>query len=279
MAIKDLAVAYNGSTNSKAALTFAIQMCKKYDAALTGLYVRMPLTFEPEVRRWVSKEVRDSLRKAGDEGVQSIETGFRETVASERFEGAVDWIVEEGQTNDHLARLARYYDLLLIGQFSEADDSKRVTVRAEDLVLRSGKPLIIVPNGYKVRRFEEYAAVAWDGSRPAARALADAMQILETKNRLDVVRVGAHRQGVEDDVAPGRDVVRHLRRHGIDARKISLTASKDSVGPTILDYCSENQPDVLVMGAYGHARLREDLFGGVTRHILQNMNVPVLMAH
>ena len=279
MAIKDLAVAYNDSSNSKAALSFAIQMCKKYDAALTGLHVRLPLSLEPQVRRWMPKGVLESLHKAGDDSLRGIEAGFRETLAASDFTGPVSWVVEEGQTNDHLARLSRYHDLLVIGQFSEADDQNRLRVRAEDLVNRSGRPLIVVPNGYRVRPFEETAAVAWDGSRPAARALADAMQILETKQRLDVVRVTAPGHDETQNPAPGRDILRHLARHGIDARRIRLSATKDRIGAAILQHCGESQPDVLVMGAYGHARLREDLFGGVTRHILQNMNVPVLMAH
>ncbi len=285
MAIKDLAVAYNGSTNSKAALGFAIQMCKKYDAALTGIHVRMPISFEPQVQRWMPKEVLASLKTAGEEGAREIETGFREAVAAAGFSGPLEWLVEEGQTNDHLARLSRYHDLLVIGQFSEAGDNKRLKVRAEDLVIRSGKPLIIVPNGYQVRPFEEHAAVAWDGSRPAARALTDAMQILETKKRLDVVTITAPsgksgaKSGKTDAPKPGHDLIRHLKHHGIEARIVSLAASKDQVGATILGHCAETQPDVLVMGAYGHARLREDLFGGVTRTILQTMNVPVFMSH
>jgi len=277
MAIKDLAVAYNGSTNAKAALSFAIQMCKKYDAALSGLHVRAPVALEPHVQRWTPKSVLDSLREAADESLRNIEKSFRDVVAEEGFQGEAEWIVEEGPTNDHLARLARYYDLLIVGQFSEPNESQRTTVRAEDLVHRAGKPVIIVPHGYKVRPFEEYAAVAWDGSRAAALALQDAMQILETKKRLDVVSVGAEKSRAE--ALPGRDIMRHLKRHGIDARRVTLTGSRDSIGSTIMNYCTENKPDVLGMGAYGHARLREDLFGGVTRHTLKNMTVPVLMAH
>ncbi len=274
MAIKDLAVAYNGSANSKAALSFAVQMCKKYDAALTGLHVRAPLNLEPHVRRWTSESVLDSLHKAGDEAVKATESDFRDAVSAAAFGGVVEWFVMEGHTNDALAHVARYHDILVIGQFSESGE-KRSRVRAEDLVQHSGRPLIVVPNDYAVRPFTEYAAVAWDGSRPAARALADAMQILETKKRLDVVRVGA-RKAAE---VSGPDIVTHLKRHHIAAKAVSLTSTRDRVGQTILDYCAENQPDVLVMGAYGHARLREDLFGGVTRYVLQNMNVPIFMAH
>ena len=278
MAIKDLAVAFNGSVNSEAGLSFAVQMCKKYDAVLTGVHVRPPLNLEPQVRRWTSQSVLESLRQAGDEAVKATETDFRETVAAAGFHGPTEWLVVEGHINDTLAHIARYHDILVIGQFSEAGE-KRARVRAEDLVQHSGRPLIIVPNGYEVRPFTEYAAVAWDGSRPAARALADAMQILETKKRLDVVRVGAGKKVAPGNKATGQDIVAHLKRHGIAAQAVTLTATRDRVGETILEYCDKNQPDVLVMGAYGHAQLREDLFGGVTRYILQNTTVPVLMAH
>jgi nucleotide-binding universal stress UspA family protein len=181
-----------------------------------------------------------------------------------------------------LARLARHFDLLLIGQLSEPGDSRQ-QIRAEELVTLSGKPLIIVPSGYQVRPFTEHAVIAWDRSRPAARALSDAMQILETKQRLDVVTVAgkdkeARKEGGKGK-AGGLDILTHLKRHGIAAQRVALSASREGVGATILDYCKDQDADVLVMGAYGHARLREELFGGVTRHVLQHMTVPVLMSH
>jgi nucleotide-binding universal stress UspA family protein len=278
MAIKDLAVAYNASANADTAVEFAIQMCRKYQSALTGLYVEAPVRFEGQIQRWISDEVMKDLKRAEREASDSIEAKFRETVAATDFAGTVEWIREQGHPNTGLARLARYFDLLLIGQFSNPADTNK-PVRAEDLVLMSGTPLITVPHGYEVRPFEEYAVVAWDGSRPAARALSDAMQILETKKRLDVVTVGAKGKGGADAAAPVPDMITHLQRHGIDARRIVLSASREGVGQTILDYCAENDPDVLVMGAYSQARLREDLFGGVTKHVLNTMCVPVLMAH
>lgn len=277
MAIKDLAVAYNGSSNADAAVAFAIQMCRKYQATLTGLYASTPVRFEGQVERWISDDVMETLRRAEREVGKSIEAKFRDRVAAAKHNGPVDWVSQEGQPNTFLARTSRYYDLLLLGQFSEPNDVNR-PVRAEDLVLSSGTPMIIVPTGYKVRPFQEYAVVAWDGSRPAARALTDAMQILETKKRLDVVTVGSG-NGHPPSAETAPDIITHLKRHGIDARRILLTASREGIGPTILEYCAKNDPDVLVVGAYSHARLRQDLFGGVTRHILHNMTIPILMAH
>jgi nucleotide-binding universal stress UspA family protein len=268
---------------------------------LTGLYAQAPLRFEGQVERWITDEVRASLRQAERESAKAIEASFRETAAAAGFTGTLDWVAEEGQTNTVLARLARHFDLLLIGQLSEPGDSRQ-QIRAEELVTLSGKPLIIVPSGYQVRPFTEHAVIAWDRSRPAARALSDAMQILETKQRLDVVTVAAKGKEGGKEAGKGKaggkeagkagkegtpgsgpggglDILTHLKRHGIAAQRVALTASREGVGATILDYCKDQDADVLVMGAYGHARLREELFGGVTRHVLQHMTVPVLMSH
>jgi nucleotide-binding universal stress UspA family protein len=277
MAIKDLAVAFNASENSSAALKYAIQMCNKYGAALSGVHAHMPLRVESQISRWLSADVLDSLKKADAKGSRETEALFRKQVEDEGFKGDINWVSEEGQANDILAKTARYHDLLLIGQYSNPEGHKR-HVRAEELVLRSGKPILIVPNGYDVRPFRGHAAVGWDGSRPAARALSDAMQILETKERLDVITVGSKSKPATA-TNPNRDIMVHLGRHGINAQKVDLTASREGVGQTILDYCKKSDPDVLVMGAYGHAPLREELFGGVSRHIMQNTKVPVLMSH
>ncbi len=275
MAIKDLAVAYNGGGNADAAVDLGLQMCRKYQASLTGIYAATPIRFEGQVSRWVSDDVIETLRNAESAVARQIEEAFRRRVQSDPPPGGTDFIAEEGQANAVLARQARFHDLLLVGQFTVSGDAGR-PIRAEDLVLRTGRPLLIVPHSYAVRPFQEYAVVAWDGSRQAARALSDAMQILETKKRLDIVTVRA--SGSEAPKTPSA-IAKHLSRHGIDAREVTLTASREGIGRTILDHCSQNGPDILVVGAYGHTKLREDLFGGVTRQIMENMTVPVLMSH
>ncbi|MGH6925919.1 MAG: universal stress protein [Propylenella sp.] len=277
MAIKDLAVAYNGSGNADVAVDLALEMCRKYGAALTGVYASNPVRFEADVARWISDDVMQTLRNAEAAVTKSIEESFRRRVGSALPGGGVaEFVAQEGPANVVLARQARYHDILLMGQFSAPADAGR-PIRAEDLVLRTGRPLVIVPHGYQLRPFQEYAVVGWDGSRQAARALSDAMQILETKARLDVVTVRA-----QGDIRPppkSSPVVRHLERHGVEARHIALTATREGIGQTLLDYCTENLPDVLVMGAYGHTKLREDLFGGVTRRVMERMTVPVLISH
>ena len=276
MAIKDLLVAFDGSESSIGTLKYAVQMAKKYSAALTGIYVHLPFGMEEGVGRWVSQDVLASLRGAHEDRLRKLRESFETLLQEQNFTGEVEWFSEEGYANEVLSEVSRYYDILLIGQYG-TDPQKNRRIRAEDLVMVSGKPIIIVPNGYTVRPFQEYAVVAWDGGGRAARALTDAMQILETKRRLDVLSIGS-----EPAIGGGpgdRNIVRHLKRHGIDARHVVLPAGGRGISATLLDYCRENQPDVLVMGAYGHARIREDLFGGVTRNILRTSTVPMMISH
>lgn len=278
MAIKDLLVAYQGDEGSQTALDFALQMARKYEAAVTAAHVEAPQRYESDVRRWIGDDFFETMRQAERDAVKKIESVFREQTTAAEGVPATDWIALEGAPSLLLARLSRYFDILVTGQFEGAIRHGGRALQPEDLIVRSGKPVVMVPQRYEVRPFKEEAVVAWDGSRSAARALADAMQILETKRRLDVVTVagdgGADKLGQSGD----HDILAHLRRHGIDARHVPLKKS-GSVGRTILGYCGETRPDVLVMGAFGRAKLGNLLFGGVSQYILEHQTVPVLMSH
>ena len=280
MAIKDLLVAYDGNDASEKTLEFALLMAKKYDATVTGLKVNSPPKIDSHVRRWISDDMLKGMAEAQAEASEAIGNKFRDHVKQSGFTGESGWLVEEGQPDIMIARAARFYDLLLIGQFESAFHPERPrTVDPKELLLRAGKPVIIVPKDYDVNEFKETAAVAWDGSRFAARALTDAMQILETKTKLDVLMT--HDKQDSDGVSrmPGLDIFVHLQRHGIAAAAVELDPSAKSVADAILGHCEKTDPDVLVMGAYGRGTFTAALFGSVTRTILERQNVPVLLSH
>ena len=278
MAIKDLLVAYQGEESSQKALKFALQMAKKYNAAVTGAHVYVAQQYSSQVRNWIPGEVLEALRKAEEATVKTIEKSFRDVVKETNPKAAHDWISVEGPPSLLLARLSRCFDILLTGQFEGAIRHGGRLVQPEELALRSGKPMIIVPQEYKVRPFKEEAVVAWDGSRSAARALTDAMQILETKKRLHVVTVTKDGDDEDTKRLGDHDIFEHLKRHGIAAQPVRLEV-KGSTGRTILDYCEKTDPDILVMGAFGRGNLGALLFGGVSRYILEHQTVPVLMSH
>jgi nucleotide-binding universal stress UspA family protein len=278
MAIKDLLVAYDGNEASQRALEFAVQMSRKYGAALTGISVSKPEPFESHLRKWIPDNVKESMVAARLDAIRSIEGKFREQLTALDFKGEAHWIVEEGAPDLTLARSVRFFDMLLIGQFITAFSTEHRTVDPHELLQRAGKPIIIVPRDYRIRPFKEEAAVAWDGSRNAARALTDAMQILETKKKLYILSGKSDKHGRDLGELPGLDLTVHLTRHGIESEVMTLDAAH-GVGPAILERCEQLQPDVLVMGAYGRAKFGSQLFGGVTRHILQHHKLPVLVSH
>ncbi|MCH9806251.1 MAG: universal stress protein [Alphaproteobacteria bacterium] len=282
MAIKDLLVAYDGNEASEKALEFALKMGVKYGASVTGIKVNTPPKFDSHVERWMPKGVLETMMEAQNEASAAIKEKFDALVKTSGYTGTVDWIVEQGQPDIMLARCARFYDLLLVGQFESAfGPNKHRTVDPKELLLRAATPVIIVPKDYQVRDFKETAAVAWDGSRFAARALTDAMQILETKKTIDLLVSDKNQTDDGDQVSrmPNLNIADHIRRHGLVATETQLDLGGRTAAKAILDHCAKTDPDVLIMGAYGRGSFTAVLFGSTTRDILENQNVPVLLSH
>ena len=123
------------------------------------------------------------------------------------------------------------------------------------------------------------ALLAWDGSREAARAVGDALPLLRLTQAVTVLVVGGHDASSETGAAPGVGIAAHLSRHGIRAEVRNVTTSGMSVPDTILAQATDDGADLLVMGGYGHSRLREMMLGGTTRYMLHHATLPVLLAH
>jgi nucleotide-binding universal stress UspA family protein len=146
----------------------------------------------------------------------------------------------------------------------------------ECLLMQSGRPVLVLPCHGSPPDQCRSALVAWDGSREAARALHDAMPLLRQAHRVTVLSVErvctAARQ-------PDTDVVAHLARHGISVTVARVTVEDLAVSEVLLNHAADMGADLLVAGGYGHSRLREAVFGGVTRDLLRHMTIPVLFSH
>jgi len=147
----------------------------------------------------------------------------------------------------------------------------------EAALFESGRPVVVVPyiqtEGLKL----DHVLACWDGSRNAARAIADSMPFLTRGKKVEIVMV-ASGDGKADEL-PGADLGEHLARHDLTVEVKRLVAADVDVSNVILSYAADCAADFIVMGGYGHSRLREFILGGATRGILQSMTVPVLMAH
>ena len=177
---------------------------------------------------------------------------------------------------DQFGRIARRFDLAIVGQAKPEPSAVEERI-AEGALFDSGRPVIFVPYVQKAPLKLNQIMVCWDGSRPATRAIADAMPLLERSGRVEVVIV-ADERGKQQEIE-GVDMGQHLARHGLNVEVQRITRGDRDVADALLSHATDADVDFIVMGGYGHSRLREFVLGGVTRSILRSMTVPVLMSH
>jgi len=177
---------------------------------------------------------------------------------------------------DQFSRIARRFDLSIVGQ-DEPDKSAVEAIIAEAALFESGRPVIVVPYIQKTPLKLDLVTVCWDGGRAATRAIADSMPLLKRAKKVEVVIV-SNETGKQDEIE-GADMGEHLARHDLNVEVKRTVAGDIDVADVILSHTADTGSDFIVMGGYGHSRLREFVLGGVTRSIFQTMTVPVLMSH
>lgn len=204
--------------------------------------------------------------------------GVFESVATKR--GVPHGHLIESSTTSRLAAIvtehARMHDVTMIPVGEEAALQQYV---AECVLFGSGRPTIILPEAPKSRRplSLDVVGVAWDFSRPAARAVADAMAILERAKTVRVVTITQEKR--IDTNRSGAELMRHLAFHGVDIVLEEEEAAGRSIGQALDDYATARDLDLLVMGAYGHSRVRDFVLGGATKTVIAHPPLPVLLSH
>ena len=179
-------------------------------------------------------------------------------------------------SSERFARIARRFDLSIVQQ-AGSDKAATDDLIIEAALFDSGRPVLVVPYIQKDEIKLERVIVCWDGSRNSARAIADALPFLVRAKATEVITVEGTRP--ENDEIPGADIGHHLSRHGIKVEVDRIVASDLDVANAILSHAADVSADLIVMGGYGHSRLREFILGGATRGILASMTVPTLMSH
>ncbi len=176
-----------------------------------------------------------------------------------------------------LATLARRFDLSVFMQSEpgRVDNDDMI----ETALFQSGRPLIVVPYIQKGGLKLERVVCCWDGSRAAARAFNDALPLLTRANTVDLLIVLNEKTNSENKEVRGVEMAKHLARHDVKVQLERIPAPDIDVTSAILSYVADNSGTLIVMGGYGHSRLREVILGGVTRDMLKSMTVPVFMSH
>jgi len=256
---------------------FALSVAETFDAHVLGVAVAYNPIISGSIMGGIPPQFIDSWR---------AESEKKTHVAIGRFEQAAKraGISAEGlalstdisAAASQLGAMARRFDLAVVGQ-PEPEKSIAEEGVGEAVLFESGRPVIMVPyiqqQGLKLDR----VMVCWDGGRAASRAIADSMPFLEKAKQIEVVLVAGN--PAKSDEIPGADLGQHLARHGLKINVKRLVAPDIDVTSAVLSYAADSSADMIVMGGYGHSRLREFVLGGVTRGILATMTVPTLMSH
>lgn len=281
MALKDILVLLDGTVQSEVRLGLAAGLARRHGAHLAGLFVvdvMVPMMAAADAGSGaVLGEMIDQMRGEALAEAARVEAAFRELLRRDGIPG--EWRCVEGSTREQAALHARYVDLAVLGQADPDGAPPGAAAAIEAVLFDSGRPVLVVPYAGSLPTFGERVLVGWNASAQSARAVHDALPLLVGAGSVVVSAVNPRRGIDAHGEEPGADIARHLARHGVKVTVEHSVAPEIGAGDLLLNRASEISADLIVVGAYGHSRLRETILGGVTRTLLQQMTVPVLMAH
>ena len=280
MTYRSLLVLLDRTSACAARSECAVRLAKRLDCHLVGLaptdLIDLPTAPKAaaslvEYAALVWDALRDQAERAAD--------AFRDACHAAQLESH-EAVVDEANKTDSLLRHARCSDLTILTQ---ADPSAPNYLVSKDLVegvvLHSARPTLVLPYAGRLESLGSQVMVAWNDSREAARALSDALPMLQHAKQVEVV-TWVKDGGAEDKVLRSQlDALQQwLMWHGVAAR-VRIEKLATGIAEAMLSQAADSNADLIVMGAYGHARWAERVLGGATRGLLDSMTVPVLMSH
>ena len=278
MSYKTILAYLNDKRRAEAILEPAVQLAGRNDSHLIGMHVYAGVP-APPVPLPYGSDVMKAVAAAQQRETEEIANIFSRMTAKRPF--VAEWRAEKGPRVDPTSVViehSRSADLIIAGQTDPDWDTSPLQDVAEHLALGSGRPVLVVPYVGRYPEIGRNVVIAWKPGRESARAVFDALPVLKQAEQVQILEIdegGARRNGASAD----NSIAVALARHGIKPTVRTSIAGDISVGDEILSRLADMGADLLVMGAYGHSRMRELLFGGVTRHIAKHMTVPTLFSH
>jgi len=275
--IKDIVVNLSVDTEKDPARDYAISVATAFEAHLSGVaFGYDPLT-PGTVFDGVSASIIATQRAFYEEAAKTAVANFDKAARLAAL-SADSRVVSATLAScaETFGRLARNFDLSVVGQ-ATPDDGFDQAMIIEAALFASGRPVLVVPYIQADPLKLERTLVCWDGSRSATRAVADALPLLKRSKSVEIITI-ARKDDNRGEIS-GAEIAHHLARHGLKVDLKRIVAPDTDVPNAILSHAADASTDLIVMGAYGHSRLREFVLGGATRGILGSMTVPTFMSH
>ncbi len=272
MSVRNILVAFNGTESAATALKYAASLAGDR-AHVTALLAHSTHEVINSRAAWVPEKAREIIAQANADFLSGIEARFETLRRTLDLGDRLHFRRTAGRVDAVLSETARKFDLLVVGQDQSEGVDEHVIVHPDRIALLSGRPVLLVPRAHDTAASQSHAVIAWDGSRAAARALSDSLGLLEDQGRVTVLTIGD-----ETTPRPVTDLMVHLTRHGVSATHEQIPADP-GIARALLAYCRDQNPCLLVMGAYEHSKFREDFLGGVTARVMKDTPIPVLLSH
>ena len=275
MSYRTILVHLNDRRDAEVLLEPAIALASRYNAHLIGMHVYSTV---PAVTLPYGSQVGSLITTEGKK-IEEVAATFARMTGKQPF--VAEWRALKVLHVDLASVLmdhSRAADLIIVGQTDPDSDLSPLRDFPERLALESGRPVLVVPYVGRYPVIGRNVVIAWKAGRESARAVFDALPFLQGADKVHILQI--KERGEEEKVlAPDMPIAAALARHGIKPTVRTSVAADLSVGDEILSRLADLDADLLVMGAYGHSRIRELVFGGVTRHIARHMTVPTLLSH
>jgi len=278
MAIKDILVHVEPDEASRQRLGAALQIAREHGAQVSGIHIATSAAVIAPASVLPSTELLASFAKQQQQRTAEAEQRFREAL-DETPELAGDWHAVDGDVVRELTRASAYTDLLIIGQEKGSESIIDRRGVPDTVILGSGRPTLVIPYIGIQDGIGRNVLIAWNGSRESVRAVNDALPLLKRAEQVVVLTMEPHGGEAAKADIPSADIALHLARHGVQVEARSALAEDIEAGDMLLSRAADQGADLIVMGGYGRARWRELVLGGVTRHLLSHMTVPVFMSH
>jgi nucleotide-binding universal stress UspA family protein len=284
MGFKDILVALDTMPSTRRRVELAAALAQRFDGHLVGVHAALAAV-PPRARgyfEYFDQSLLEPLYRDFGEKLQAEAEASREVfeATANRLGISAEWRLVSGYPSETIALHGRYADLIVLGQL-DPDDLQARLLRPlpEEVALAAGRPVLVTPYAGSWDRIGGRVLVGWDASREATRAVNDAMPLLAAAEAVTVIAVDPAAGPAGHGEVPGADIALHLARHGVTATIESTVSAGIGIGNALLSRASDLEADLLVMGAYGHSRIRELLLGGATRTIIESMTLPVLLSH